>query len=101
VIELACLHPRVEHLRTTLPAIRPQVFRLPPGGKRAEEIVLRCDTLWIDSDRGVVVLSYRGLTDLGGMTEDSVGELFVVADPEGKKLRFDKVETQLREQVGA
>ncbi len=84
-------HPRLE---TRLPAFRPQVFRAPPqhvNGGRVEEIILRCDSLWIDTDRGVAVVTWRGIADLGDGAEERVGRLVVAADPEGKKLRWDRV----------
>jgi hypothetical protein len=51
-----------------LPGIRPRVFVLPDSGSTAlrppDEIVLRCDTLWIDADRGLCVLTWRGVVPL-------------------------------------
>jgi hypothetical protein len=54
---------------------------------------LRCDSLWIDSDRSVAVVTWRGLTDVG--REEDVGRLVVAADPQGKKLRWAAVEKRL------
>ncbi|MFS8069241.1 MAG: DUF2169 domain-containing protein, partial [Byssovorax sp.] len=85
-------------LTTQLPAIRPQVFRIDPRTGRSEEIILRCDTLWIDTDRGVAVLTFRGLYDVGAGGEETIGKLLIAADPQGKKLRFERVEQMLREQ---
>ena len=98
VIELDNLsrtHPR---LTTQLPAIRPQVFRIDPRTGRSEEIILRCDTLWIDADRGVAVLTFRGLYDVGAGGDETIGKLLIAADPQGKKLRADRVEQMAREQ---
>jgi hypothetical protein len=99
VIALEGMHPSLARIETRLPPIRPQVFRVYPASERAEEIVLRCDTLWIDADRGLITLSFRGLTDVGGMDKTAVGKLIVVADPQGKRLRFDKIEKMFREQA--
>ena len=98
VIELDNLSPTHPHLTTQLPAIRPQVFRIDPRTGRSEEIILRCDTLWIDTDRGVVVLTFRGLHDVGDRGDETIGKLLIAADPQGKKLRGDRVEQLLREQ---
>ena len=98
VIELENLSPTHPRLTTQLPAIRPQVFRIDPRTGRSEEIILRCDTLWIDADRGVAVLTFRGLYDVGTGGEETIGKLLIAADPQGKKLRFDRVEQMLREQ---
>ena len=97
-IELDHLSPTHPHLTTRLPAIRPQVFRIDPRNGRSEEIILRCDTLWIDTDRGVAVLTFRGLYDVGVGGDETIGKLLIAADPQGKKLRGDRVEQLLREQ---
>jgi hypothetical protein len=98
-IKLEGLSPTRACFETRLPAIRPQVFRIHPGSQRVEEIVLRCDTLWIDSDRGIAVQSFRGLADLGGMDKSVVGKLLVCADPQGKRLRFERVEKMFLEHL--
>ena len=98
VIELENLSPTHPRLTTQLPTIRPQVFRIDPRTGRSEEIILRCDTLWIDTDRGVAVLTFRGLYDVGSGDDETIGKLLIAADPQGKKLRFDRVEQMLREQ---
>jgi hypothetical protein len=98
-IALDHLHPELARLETRLPSMRPQVFRVPPPDTpraRVEEIVLRCDSLWIDTDRSVVVVTWRGLTDVGGAGV-GVGRVVVVADPHGKKLHWERVEKQLGE----
>jgi hypothetical protein len=98
VIELDNLSRKHPRLTTALPAIRPQVFRIDPRTGRSEEIILRCDTLWIDADRGVATLTFRGLHDVGPGGEEAIGTLLVAADPQGKKLRGDRVEQMARAQ---
>lgn len=98
-IVLEHLHPEHPRLETRLSPLRPQVFRVPPAdalAARVEEIILRCDSLWIDTDRGVVVLTWRGVADAPG-GEARVGTLVVDADPQGKKLRWDRVEKRFAE----
>jgi hypothetical protein len=93
-IVLENLDPDHARLETRLSAFRPQVFRVPPqhvDKGRVEEIILRCDSLWIDTDRGVAVMTWRGLADLGDGAEERVGRLVIAADPGGKKLRWDRV----------
>ena len=89
-------HPRLE---ARLPVMRPQVFRVPPpelSRGRVEEIIVRCDSVWIDTDRRVLTLTWRGLTDVaGGLAR--VGTIVVDADPHGKKLRWDRVEKRFAE----
>ncbi len=98
-IELVNLNPTHPVLRSRLPALRPQVFRTGPHGGRAVEVALRCDTVWIDSDRGLVCLVWRGLTDVPSMSKDAVGTIVVVADPQGRRVRFEQVERAMREGV--
>ncbi len=98
-VVLENLHPSHARLETRLPPIRPQVFRVPPPDvprARVEEIILRADTLWIDTDRGVAVVTWRGLTDVGSRAEE-IGQLVVTADLQGKKLRWEQVSKRLGE----
>lgn len=93
------LNPVHARLEARLPAIRPQVFRVPPAElprARIEEIILRADTLWIDTDRSVVVITWRGIFDAGPRISE-VGTLVIDADPQGKKLRWDRVERRYAE----
>jgi hypothetical protein len=44
---------------TSLPGLRPHAV-VERGGRSREEVALVCDTLWIDTDRGVASLVWRG-----------------------------------------
>lgn len=99
-IALDHLHPEHTRLETRLPAIRPQAFLIPPPDTpraRVEEIILRCDSLWIDTDRSVVVVTWRGVADIGRGTA-GVGRVVVAADPHGKKQHWGHLEKRLGEQ---
>jgi hypothetical protein len=61
-IELTHLHPEHERLVTRLPGLRPRAL-LELGGARTE-IALVADTLWIDTDRQICTLTFRGHTAL-------------------------------------
>jgi len=98
-IELVNLSPTHPTLRTRLPPMKPQVFRVGPRGGRPIEIALRCDTLWIDGDRGIACLVWRGLTDVPSVSKDAVGTIYVVADPQGRRVRFEQVERAAREGI--
>jgi hypothetical protein len=52
---LDATHPRLE---TRLPGLAPTAWLEQPG-KVAQPILMRPDTLWIDTDRGVCTLTYR------------------------------------------
>ncbi len=76
------LHPDHTRLVTSLPGVRPRAM-LERSGRPAEELRLRADTLWIDTDRGVCTMTWRGAVPLAHagetgrvvVTEDSVGTL--------------------------
>src|SRR5262249_14384245 len=50
--------PTQPRLVTNLPGVQPRAFLQPSDGK-PEELQLTCDTLWIDTDRGVASLAWR------------------------------------------
>jgi hypothetical protein len=78
-------HPR---LVTSLPAVRPRAYAQRPGssGIPGKEIGLRADTLWIDTDRGLCTLTWRGQLTLGAAGER--GRVLVVLERPGEKLSF-------------
>jgi hypothetical protein len=73
---------RLEHLsreapvlETRLPELSPRAFVAGAGGGRLREVDLRCDTLLIDADRGLAVLSFRGslLVEAADWEEGTLG----------------------------
>jgi hypothetical protein len=70
-LTLEKLLPGVARRRARLPGVRPRVFVEQPGlvglGMRLgappgpREITMRCDTLWIDTDRAICTLTWRGV----------------------------------------
>ncbi len=97
-IELVNLHPSQPTLRTRLPALRPQVFHVSARG-RPVEVALRCDTMWIDCDQGIACLVWRGLTDVPSTAPHTIGTVIVVAESQGKRVRFEQVERAWHEGV--
>ncbi len=67
------LHRDHERLVTRLPGIRPRALLDVPGGPR--EIPLGCDTLWIDTDRAICTLTWRGFVPL--QVPDDAGHVIV------------------------
>ncbi len=53
------LHPEHPRLVTRLPGLRPRATIERPGGA-PQQLTLRCDTLWIDTDRSLCTLTWRG-----------------------------------------
>jgi hypothetical protein len=62
------LHPQHARLVTALPGRRPSVT-LERGGAGPEGLGMRADTLWIDTDRGICTVTWRGHAWLRSATE--------------------------------
>lgn len=62
------LHPEHARLVTNLPGIKPRVIAERGNGAR-EEMGLMTDTLWIDTDRGLCTLVWRGRISLRDAAE--------------------------------
>jgi hypothetical protein len=58
-IVLENLHPSHARLVTSLPGVEPRAFVDVERGA-PHEFSMRCDTLWIDTDRGICTLTWRG-----------------------------------------
>ncbi len=67
-IVLENLHPRYASLQTSLPNIRPYAS-LERSGQTLETHPMRADTLWIDTDRGLCTLVWRGQIPLQGASD--------------------------------
>jgi hypothetical protein len=87
-IHLEHLHPDQPHLDTRLPAVRPCVFVERARG--AEALALRADTLWIDTNRLVQTVTWRGQLTLDE-NEESVRVLSVATEPGGPDPSWDYV----------
>jgi hypothetical protein len=59
-LRLTHLSPDLPILETRLPDLRPRAFVARAGAGAPREVELRCDTLLIDADQGLAVLSFRG-----------------------------------------
>lgn len=89
------LHPVHAHLETRLPGVCPRAVVHRASGER-EDVTLVADTLWIDSDRGIACVVWRGSIGLRHPTEaglvgvalvepvaESIDESFVITIPPG------------------
>jgi hypothetical protein len=74
------LHPVYPGLVTNLAMVRPRAAAERPGRGR-EEVALVCDTLWIDTDRQICALVWRGRLPLSHPQE--AGRILVWAEGEG------------------
>lgn len=68
-ILLENLHADHARLETRLPGLRPRAH-LTTGGQPGEEIDLVADTLWIDTDRGIATVVWRGRFALSHAREE-------------------------------
>jgi hypothetical protein len=76
------LHPHHPQLVTTLPALRPRARAERRGGVE-EEVPLRADTLWIDTDRGLCTLTWRGRVRIEHPGE--IGRVVIDSGPAGAR----------------
>lgn len=72
-------HPAHAVLTSRLPALAPRLTAIDPTTGVRTSSMLRCDTLWIDGDRGTVDLVFRGLIELS--RPDLLPHLSVALEP--------------------
>ena len=94
-IQLENLHPEHARLDTRLPPLRIKLFRRAPRSDRSVEVPMRCDTLWIDTDRGLCFTVWRGAVLVEGLDESCVGRLVIAAEPEGERLGVEHADRLL------
>lgn len=73
-IVLENLHPDHPRLVTNLSGLRPAVF-IQNGRLHRHRVNMRADTLWIDTDRAIVTVTFRGQVPL--VRPDEVGTVLV------------------------
>jgi hypothetical protein len=89
VLEIEGVFARAPRREVRLPSVSPRVFLLGPGGAPPRELPVRADTLWIDADRAVCTVTWRGVTEIGDAGEPSLVVLALGAV--GRPLTFDAV----------
>jgi hypothetical protein len=95
------LSPRHARLETRLPTVRPKAFLVPGDLDRGIEIALRCDTVWIDTDRGLLTLSWRGFLAVDTLDEDALGALVVAAESKGREIGYKQIAKLFRDGTSA
>jgi hypothetical protein len=95
-IVLQNLHREHATLRTSLPGARPRAFMERDGAAR--EVSLRCDALWIDTDRAVCTVVWRGEIPLAAPEER--GRVLVGLEARGAHLRYEDLIEQKRSAPG-
>lgn len=94
-IELDALLPGAPRQRIDFPSERPRVYAFvnDRGARPIREVPLRCDTLWIDTDRAICSLVFRGIIELA--TEGDVPRLALTLAPFGLPERAKDLERRL------
>jgi hypothetical protein len=87
------LHPTLPRLVTSLPGVEPRAFVERPGAA-PQELPMTCDTLWIDTDRGICTLTWRAQLQLSRSEE--AGRIVVAQASLGQKLRWSEIEHLVR-----
>ncbi len=88
-IILENLHPEHPRLVTSLPGVVPQAF-VDRRGHTQHELSLTCDTLWIDTDRSVCTVTWRGQLPMEGPGQ--AGRILIAAGDAGQRLTWADVE---------
>jgi hypothetical protein len=88
--------PRLE---TRLPTVRAKAFLVPAEVDRGIEIALRCDTVWIDTERALLTLSWRGLVTVDTPDEEALGTLVIAAESRGREIGYAQITKLLRDGI--
>jgi hypothetical protein len=90
------LHPRSPLLSVRMPTVTPKVFHVDPTTGQRREVPFRIDTLWIDTDREVFVVSWRGVIGIASPAVAGIGRVLVAGHPQGQTVTFEEVEGVIR-----
>jgi hypothetical protein len=80
------LHPDHPRLETRLSGLHPRAF-IDVGAGEPRDVPLSPDTLWIDSDRAIVTVTWRGQVPL--TRPDAPGRVLVVPEGAGQRLTWE------------
>lgn len=87
-IVLEYLNPDHPHLATKLPGVHPHAFVDVPGSA-PHDLVMTADTLWIDTDRGLCTVTWRGQVAVDG--PDQPGRVLLALEEAGEHLSWPMV----------
>jgi hypothetical protein len=88
-IVLENLHAEHPRLVTSLPGLRPAAF-VDRGRGAPQKLAMRADTLWIDADRGVATVTWRG--QLALVQPDEPGRVVIGMDAPGREVTWADLE---------
>ncbi|MEZ4294783.1 MAG: DUF2169 domain-containing protein [Polyangiaceae bacterium] len=84
-------------LQTRLPGLRPRAFRRTPD-HGPTYVPMPVDTLWIDTDRAIVTVSFRACVPIGHPLE--VGRIVIGMESPGEHMSWEEATRRAREPGG-
>jgi hypothetical protein len=93
-IVLQNLHPELPRLVMTLPGLHPRAFVLREGAA-PKDLAMKCDTLWIDTDRAICTLTWRGQVALEARHEP--GRVLIGMEKAGQRVELAQLEALAEE----
>jgi hypothetical protein len=90
---LLSTHPRIE---TRLPSMHPTAFVVASEGASADLVPLACDTVWIDTAREKMTLTWRGFVAVPTEDAERLSTLVVVASSKDRAPRAQDIELLVR-----
>ena len=97
-LSLSGLSERAETLELKLPDVEP-VLWIDTMEERGTPISLECDTLWIDTDRELLVMVYRGLTEVPSLEFDGIAQATLGLSKGGVSPSFEEIQKDLERGV--
>ncbi|MFT3774918.1 MAG: DUF2169 domain-containing protein [Minicystis sp.] len=85
---LEYLHPEHPRLATKLPGLHPHAFVDVPGAA-PHDLVMTADTLWIDTDRAICTVTWRGQVAVDGPAQ--AGRVIIALEEAGQRLTWPVV----------
>lgn len=93
-LALKHLHPTHSRLVTRFPGLIPRAF-VEHKRASATPLSLRADTLWIDTDRALCTVTYRGQVAIAKPEQDGI--VYVTLDEPGQPVSWSKIQPMIRE----
>lgn len=93
-LALKNLHPAHSRLVTRFPGLLPRAF-VEVGQASATPLSLRADTLWVDTDRSLCTVTYRGQVAIA--KPDQAGTVYVTLDEPGQPVSWSKIRPMIRQ----
>jgi hypothetical protein len=97
-IILEYLHPDHPRLTTALAGVHPHAFVEVPGAP-AHDLVMTADTLWIDTDRSLCTVTWRGQVAVDGPSQ--AGRVLIAVEEPGQRLTWANIASLAGAPIGS